>query len=81
MKVGEIDGGSPRSLSGAESSKKGLLEGIPVVAFDAAALRASNQRRALLRRALQTNAMVWLAVQAEAMQEREMRWIHCSAMN
>ncbi len=37
MKIGKVDGGGPGGASGAESSKEGLLEGIPVVTVNATA--------------------------------------------
>jgi hypothetical protein len=40
MKVSEVDGGIPGSASGAESSKEGLPEGVPVIAVDAAAFES-----------------------------------------
>jgi hypothetical protein len=40
MEVSEVDGGSPGSMSGAESSKEGLLKGIPVITIDAAAFES-----------------------------------------
>jgi hypothetical protein len=78
MEISKVDGGSPGSASGAESSEEGLLEGMRLMPLR---LRASNQRRALPRRALKMKAIVWSAVQAEAVREREIRSIHCSAVN
>ena len=40
MEISKVDGGSPGSASGAESSEEGLLEGIPVIAVDAAAFES-----------------------------------------
>jgi hypothetical protein len=39
VEIGEVDGGRARSPGGAESSQECLLEGIPVIAVDAAAFK------------------------------------------
>jgi hypothetical protein len=48
-----------------------LLKGVPVITIDAAAFESSKPAKSVAAEGIKTKAIVWLAVQAEAMRERD----------
>jgi hypothetical protein len=73
MEVSEVDGGSLGSTGSAESSKEGMLKCVPVISVDAAAFESIKPAESVAAEGIITKAIVWSAVQAEAVREQEIR--------